>query len=70
MQRWIRLLAIAAGLLCCAPPSQGAIDVAVPGNCAPQVNQKLNEILVSGSHRNVDNVMVCGITVSSSRRQP
>jgi hypothetical protein len=69
MQRWIRLLAIAACLLCCAPPSQGAIDVAVPGNCTPQVNQKLNEILASGSHRNVDNVMVCGMTVSSSRRQ-
>jgi hypothetical protein len=44
-------------------------DVPVPGSCAPQVNQKLFDLLGSGQHRAVDNVMVCGLTVSSSRRQ-
>jgi hypothetical protein len=44
-------------------------DVPVPATCTPQVNQNLFGLLQSGQSRAVDNVMVCGITVSSSRGQ-
>src|SRR5215469_17205394 len=44
-------------------------DVPVPQSCTPQVNQKLGGLLGSGQTQSVDNVMVCGITVSSSRTQ-
>lgn len=44
-------------------------DVPVPQSCTPQVNQKLGSLLDAGQLRTVDNVMVCGITASSSRTQ-
>ncbi|MBX6358919.1 hypothetical protein [Pseudacidobacterium ailaaui] len=44
-------------------------DVSVPQSCTPQVNQKLGDLLSAGQSHAVDNVMVCGITVSSSRTQ-
>jgi len=44
-------------------------NVPVPSRCTPQVNQKLYDLLNSGQHGSVDNVMVCGITLSSSRTQ-
>ena len=44
-------------------------DVPVPSSCTPQVNEKLSALLESGQDRDVDNVMVCGITVSASRTQ-
>lgn len=44
-------------------------DVPVPQSCTPQVNQKLGDLLGSGRTNAVDNVMVCGVTVSSSRSQ-
>jgi hypothetical protein len=44
-------------------------DVPVPQNCTPQVNQKLGDLLGSGQTHTVDNVMVCGVTVSASRTQ-
>ncbi|MCL6463906.1 MAG: hypothetical protein K6T49_05225 [Acidobacterium ailaaui] len=44
-------------------------DVSVPQSCTPQVNQKLSDLLSAGQSHAVDNVMVCGITVSSSRTQ-
>jgi hypothetical protein len=44
-------------------------NVPVPSTCTPQVNQKLFDLLSSGQHSNVDNVMVCGVTTSSSRKQ-
>jgi hypothetical protein len=42
-------------------------DVSVPQSCTPQVNQKLGDLLNANQAQTVDNVMVCGITVSSSR---
>jgi len=44
-------------------------NVPVPRSCTPQVNQKLGSLLDAGQLRTVDNVMVCGITASSSRTQ-
>lgn len=44
-------------------------DVPVPQSCTPQVNQKLGSLLGSSQTESVDNVMVCGITVSASRTQ-
>lgn len=44
-------------------------DVPVPQSCTPQVNQKLGSLLGSSQTGSVDNVMVCGITVSASRTQ-
>lgn len=45
-----------------------AVDVPVPSTCTPQVNQRLATLLSSGTQHNTDNVMVCGITISPSRR--
>jgi hypothetical protein len=47
----------------------GASDVPVPSSCTPNVNQKLLQLLNSGQHNPVDNVMVCGITTGPSRTQ-
>jgi len=47
----------------------GAKDVAVPSVCTPSVNEKLAQLISSGQQEAVDNVMVCGITASSSRTQ-
>ena len=44
-------------------------DVPVPANCSAQVNEKLAGLISAGQSSAVDNVMVCGITVSSSRTQ-
>ena len=61
------LLAIACVLALHSAHAQR--NVPVPASCTPQVNQKLFDLLSSGQHSNVDNVMVCGITTSSSRTQ-
>ena len=44
-------------------------NVPVPQSCAPQVNEKLGNLLGSGQTQAVDNVMVCGVTASASRTQ-
>lgn len=44
-------------------------DVPVPANCSAQVNEKLAGLISAGQSSVVDNVMVCGITVSASRTQ-
>ncbi|HEY1964014.1 MAG TPA: hypothetical protein VGG59_03745 [Acidobacteriaceae bacterium] len=49
--------------------SRGSRDVAVPQSCTPDVNQKLAGLLAQHRTQNVDNVMVCGTTVSPSRTQ-
>jgi hypothetical protein len=41
-------------------------DVPVPSRCTASVNQKLFDLLGSGRHSNVDNVMVCGVTTGPS----
>jgi hypothetical protein len=49
--------------------SRGGRDVAVPQSCTPDVNQKLAGLLAEQTTENVDNVMVCGLTISPSRTQ-
>jgi hypothetical protein len=49
--------------------SRSGRDVAVPQNCTPEVNQKLAGLLAQQTTENVDNVMVCGVTISPSRTQ-
>jgi hypothetical protein len=49
--------------------SRSGRDVAVPPNCTPDVNQKLAGLLAQQTAENVDNVMVCGTTISPSRTQ-
>jgi len=44
-------------------------DVAVPARCTPEVNQKLATLLAQQTRRDVDNVMVCGLTTNRSRTQ-
>ena len=44
-------------------------NVPVPQSCTPQVNEKIGTLLSSDEKQSVDNVMVCGITVSPSRTQ-
>ena len=44
-------------------------DVAVPASCTPEVNQKLATLLAQQTRRDVDNVMVCGLTTNRSRTQ-
>jgi hypothetical protein len=44
-------------------------DVAVPQSCTSEVNQNLAGLLTQQTHNNVDNVMVCGTTISPSRTQ-
>jgi hypothetical protein len=59
------LLILAAG----AGPAKAATNVPVPAQCTPDVNQKLSQLLAAGERKTVDNVMVCGVTTSSSRTQ-
>lgn len=47
----------------------GARDIAVPSSCTPSVNEKLAQLISSGQQAAVDNIMVCGTTASSSRKQ-
>lgn len=42
-------------------------DVPVPASCTPDVNRRLATLIHSGVQHDVDNVMVCGVTVSPSR---
>ena len=46
-----------------------ATDIAVPASCTAAVNQQLSALVASGGSHAVDNVMVCGTTVSPSRTQ-
>jgi hypothetical protein len=48
---------------------RGGRDVPVPANCTPEVNQKLADLLAQQATQDVDNVMVCGTTISPSRTQ-
>lgn len=52
-----------------ASMSGGGRDVPAPESCSPQVNQKLADLLAQQTQGNVDNVMVCGTTISPSRTQ-
>jgi len=59
----------AVTIACSAATASAQRNVPVPASCTPQVNQKLYQLLSSGQTGSVDNVMVCGVTTSSSRTQ-
>jgi hypothetical protein len=69
-----RLLGVALALILLLPRLAFAgTDVSAPASCTPAVNEQLSSLLASGSSSGsahpVDNVMVCGVTVSPSRTQ-
>jgi len=47
----------------------GASDVPVPGRCTADVNARLGQLIQAGTRKNVDNVMVCGVTTQPARPQ-
>lgn len=67
MRPIIAMLSFAA--LLSAPAAHAASDVPVPQSCTPEVNQKLAELVAQRPAGTVDNVMVCGTTISPSRTQ-
>jgi hypothetical protein len=60
-------LVLLAGAI--GPTTAGAQNVPVPAACSPQVNATLASLVTAGRRGDVDNVMVCGTTISSSRTQ-
>lgn len=50
-------------------PGLAANDVPVPGACTPEVNAKLSQLMRATPKEQTDNVMVCGISTSSSHNQ-
>lgn len=69
MTRATCVLMLTLTLACAFLPAAAQRDAPVPASCTPQVNQKLSSLLDSGLRGDVDNVMVCGVTISSSRTQ-
>ena len=47
-----------------------AATMPVPAQCTPEVNAALARLIAAGGRQQVDNVMVCGTTISSSRTLP
>jgi hypothetical protein len=69
-----RFLNIALALVLLLPRlAYTATDVPVPPKCTPAVSERLASLIAtassSGNTHPVDNVMVCGVTVSPSRQQ-
>lgn len=52
-----------------ARPARAARDVSVPSRCTPQVNQGLADLIASGTRRDVDNIMACGVAIEKTRVQ-
>lgn len=68
--RLIAAAALAVAVAAAAPAARAAADVPVPAACTGEVNAALARLVASGGREQVDNVMVCGTTISSSRTQP
>jgi len=51
------------------PAFSQARNVPPPASCTPQVNQGLQDLLNSGTKKDVDNIMVCGDAVGKTRLQ-
>lgn len=68
MRRLICLLAF-CGLASGTLVSQ-AKNVPPPASCIPQVNQSLQNLINSGTKKDVDNIMVCGDAVGNTTFQP
>lgn len=58
---WMLVLVFAAG------PAAAARNVPVPSRCTPQVNQGMADLIASGTRRDVDNIMVCGLAIERTR---
>src|ERR1700733_1792691 len=54
-------------LLFALRPIFAARDVPVPARCTAQVNQGLANLIASGTRRDVDNIMVCGVAIEPTR---
>jgi hypothetical protein len=65
----LRRILFLLGAFAAAAPAYAAKDVPVPKTCAPQVNQGLANLIASGTRRDVDNIMVCGVAAEASRFQ-
>jgi hypothetical protein len=63
------LVVILVSTLLQAPCARAVKDVPVPSTCDAAVNQHLADLLAQQQRSAVDNVMVCGVTVSPSRTQ-
>lgn len=61
--------ALAAAAIAAAACAASARDVAVPGACTAAVNAQLAQLIDERHDGAVDNVMVCGSTIGSSRVQ-
>lgn len=64
---WLSVLGVIALALAGVPV--GAQNVPVPATCTPPVNATLASLVTSDRRGEVDNVMACGTTISSSRTQ-
>jgi hypothetical protein len=65
----VRVLQVLLCLSLSAPLAFAAKDVPVPSECTAQVNRGLADMIASGTRRDVDNVMVCGVATEKSRVQ-
>lgn len=54
-------------LVFAARPAVAARDVPVPSRCTAQVNQRIADLIASGTRRDVDNIMVCGTAIEGTR---
>lgn len=62
-------LCFAAIASCSLFPCLAANDVRVPETCTPAVNARLSQLMRALPKEQADNVMVCGVTTSSSHNQ-
>jgi hypothetical protein len=66
----VRVIALTVLVTLLAPgPSFAQVDAAVPAACADAVNAAAARLIADARRVEVDNVMVCGTTVSASRAQ-
>ena len=66
----MRLIALALLAVLSAPGTASAqVDRAVPAACTEAVNAAAARLIADGRRVEIDNVMVCGTTISSSRTQ-
>lgn len=55
-------------ILSAAPwPAIAANNVSVPSRCTSQVNRGLADLIASGTRRDVDNIMACGVAIEKTR---
>lgn len=67
--RMWKAIRVCAGFLLLPLAALAGRDVPVPAACTPDVNARLAQLIQAGTRRDVDNVMVCGVTTRASRPQ-